>query len=557
MYDWKNKTDEQIADFVIKDHARLKNRRRPYEALWAQIAKLFNPRRYDLLNPAQPGQRFGSQVFSSVPARSAWKYAHGFLAYQVSPAVPWMQPTINNQSTADNDHVKDYLQNFQEQLYSGVSRSSFYSSLPTFLKDWPTIGTGIIVPEYDITNDKVEFRACSPGQCCVGCDQYGNYDVFHREIKMTAKTAYEKFGKESLSVEMVKNAEGANPYAEYDVIYAVYPNGDRDTQAFDDLNKPFMAFEVLMAGTKSARSKLAQKSGVDWFPIVSAMERDPEQEYGTGLAAFALTDALIGNKLGEKRLKAAHLAVEPRMKASGTLRGQVNLNPNGITYTNNATENIDAILDRINWPITDAEMNRIDMACEDWFFVKFFESLNGATPVMTAYQYGQMQGQRSLLMGSLIGTFQKVLEGMLDVIASVEIAAGRMPQVPEELAAIRNPRILYNYLGPFAKLQKSILSSGGILDSMAIMAPILQTWPSAADKINGDELLEAAIAAQGFPQRLIRSDEEVAQIRQVRTAQENQMQQAAMMAEAAKAAPGAGKAIEQNSPLALMGVGSE
>ncbi len=257
---------------------------------------------------------------------------------------------------------------------------------------------------------------------------------------------------------------------------------------------------------------------------------------------------------------AAHKAVEPAVVASGTLKKSLTLNPGGRNWvTDMQREGIKPVMDRLNWPITDAQMERLHGLLDDYFFVRFFEMLSsGDLKARTAYEISQMMGEKATLMSTITDTFeQESLESAIGHLLMVETDAGRMPDIPGELITEerkyeRIGRVDVNYIGPLAQLQRSLLRGKSIVDAVSVIAEFMALDGSVAWKFNWLEMAEEAAVSLGLPQRHVLSDDEVNKIKEQVAADQQAKEQLLMAGEAAKAIPNLGKPIAPGSPAALL-----
>ena len=556
MFEWKSKSDDQIADYVVKNQGRLEEKRRNYEDLWEKIVTIFRPRRYDILGERKKGEQYGADIFDQQPANALNKFVGGLLGYMVSRRIPWIQFMAQGYRLMELDHIKEYCQSAAEQILYAANRSNFYSALVPHALDAHSAGTSVMIPTTDELRDRVVFDVIHPRDSYIAVDKFGYPNIYHRDLILTAITAVDMFGKEALPVKIVKDAEGKSPFSEHEFIWAVYPNGDRDTDSLRATDKPYAVFCVLKASRGENKSRLVLKDGRDNFPICWRSLRESGASYGTSLAADCLTSALIANKLGEKALIAAHKAVEPPVVYSSTLRPSLHLNPGGRTPVADLNrEGVKPIMDRLNWPITDAQMEKIHAQIDDRFFIRFFEMLSESDlKARTAYEVSQMMGEKAVLMSTIIDTFeQETIEPAIEVLIAAESAAGRMPDPPDEIIE-SGGRIDLDYIGPLAQLQRSLLKSKGIIDSLSIVQAIMALNVEAGWKINWLELIEEAVIAQGMPQKLILSDDEVRQIQEAQAQRQQALEQAEMVEKVGKVIPGLGKPVAPGSPAeALMG----
>lgn len=553
-FNWKEKTDDQAAKLITDQHGRLVSRRQIYDSLHEKIVRIFRPRRYDILGGNIKGKQYGANIFDQQPANALNKFVGGKLGYMVSRRIPWLQFIAPDRRLMELDHIKEYCQNASEQVLYGAGRSNFYSSVVPHALDAHSIGTSVEVPMIDPVRSRVVFDVVHPRDSFIAVDKYGYPNIYHRELTLTAITALDMFGADMLPAKVVRDAEGKDPFAESKFIWAVYPNDDRDMSSLRASDKPWAVFCVMQASARRGKSKLVLRDGRDDFPICWRSGRESGADYGTSLAADCLTSALQVNKLGEKALMAAHKVVDMPVVYSNTLRRSLHLNPGGRTPVNDILrEGVKSVGERIDWPISDAQMQRLHDQLDDRFFIKFFSMLGEADlKARTAYEVSQMMGEKAVLMSSIVGTFEEEsLEPAIEFIIKAETEAGRMPEPPDELLEAGS-RIDLRYLGPLAQLQRSLLKSKGIIDSLSIIGPIMEMHPPAGWKINWMELIEEATISQGLPQKLILSDDEVRKIQESEAQKQQALEQAEMMEKVGKTIPNLGKPIAAGSPAAAM-----
>lgn len=560
MFDFDDMSDTQKAKFILKNHGRLESRRKSYEALWDVQTKIFQPRRYDLLRTDQPGLQYGARVFDGHPQNAANKFTEGLIGYMVSNATPWLSFATAKTELMDLDEVKDYFQNAAEQILSSFSRSNFYDVNPQATKDGAVTGSPVMVPEEQLVDGTVLYKVFHPGAVYIEDDGFDRIGVLHVTRTLTAMTMHQLFDEDMLPDKVKRDMNGTtgDPFTEYRCIYAMYRNLKPRSESMRASDKIYKTFWVLR--DKPADGKqLLMEGGTEYGPVDWRPGKEPDQSYGMSIAADALTEALIVNKLGEKELLAVHGAVEPAMWVSKNLRGNINLQPGGKTYYDKGDDRVEAINANLNWPLSDAQMDRIHNTLDDKFHTRLFEMLTrGDLPGnITAFQISRMTGEQVIMLGSTLQSYKRYLAKAIEVHWTFETEAGNMPPIPAILQEETDGRIDIVFLGVLDQLQKSLLQSKGIIDGLAIAGEVARLWPDAVQKVKGGDTMEDALIAQGFPQKLIRSDEELAAIQQAE-AEEVARQQAVEQAETmAKALPPAGKAIEPNSPLSLLGVGAE
>ena len=556
MYNWKNKSDKQKVKFITAQHERMVRMRQLYEDLWELIVKIFRPRRYDILGMRQKGEQYGADIYDQGPSNALAKFSGGRVGYMVNRAVPWIQFSTLDDTLMQLDHIKEYLQNAAVQVLFAAGRSNFYSAVVPASLDADSIGTSVMVPMLDERKDRVMFDVVHPSNSYIGTDQFGDANVYHRSpLRLTRNSAEEMFGSDRLPLTWYtdeKPKQLKEPMQEDRYLWTVYPNDDRESGSLLDEDKPFKVLVVLRGDNSSKDDNLVYERGRDNFPICYRTGRESGAQYGTSISADCLTAALVTNKLAEKGILAAHMAVEPPTIVSKSLRPSLNLSPGGKTFVDNiATESVKTVLESLRWPITDAQIQRLDDQIQDRMFIRFFEMLSaGDIKVRTAFEVSQMMSEKATLMSTIVDTFeQECLAPSIGVLIQEETKAGRMPPVPDEIL-MAGGNVDIRYLGPLAQLQRSLLRSKGTIDALGLIQQMMEMNEQVGWKFDWLGLAEDVAVAQGMPQKFILSDAEVGKIAQEDAERQAAEQQAALMEVAGKAAPGLGKSPEEGSPVA-------
>jgi hypothetical protein len=465
MYNFKSMTDEQKVKLITGNQVRFEKARQRYNDLWSLIVKVFRPRRYDILPNSErlKGEQYGAKVYDQSPANALFKFTSGKLGYMVNRSVPWIQFLSTDSKLMELDHVKAFMQEAAEQVLYAAGRSNLYSSLVPHSLDADSIGTSVMIPMIDPVKDRVVFDVSHPRDSYIATDRFGDVKVYQRPLKLKRMTALEMFGEDKLPDEWFENGQLKEILAEDEYIWCVYPNDDRDNTSRLSRDKKYLTMCVRNAGSSVEKSRLVYESGRDYFPVCYRAGRESGADYGTSIAADCLTAALVTNKLGEKAVDAAHKAVEPPKVASKTIRSTLRTNAGSTTFVDDIEkEGVKTWMDRLNWPVTDAQMQRLDEQIQDRMFIRFFEMLSaGDLKARTAYEVSQMMSEKATLMSTIIDTFeQEVLEPAIAILITEETKAGRMPYPPEELL-MSGGKVDIRYLGPLAQLQRSLLRSRG------------------------------------------------------------------------------------------------
>lgn len=560
MFNWKNKSPDQIAKIVTDMHPRLVKRRQTFEDLHELLVKIFRPRRQSILGAHKKGKQYGARIYSQVPANSLHRHVGGKIGYMVNRSVPWIQFITPDHRLMKLDHIKEYCQTAAEQILYATNRSNFYSMVYPHTLDADSIGTSVVIPFEDEEEDRVFFDVVHPRSSYIAVDAFGKPNIYHRELSLTRMTAEEMFGVNKLPDNWYKKEKDGTmnliqPLQEDKYIWAIYKNGDREHDSLLTEDKKYIVFVVLRK-KRGTTDNLVYMKGREHFVICTRPGRESGSEYGTSISADCLTAALVTNKLEEKSIDAAHKAVDPSVIASSTLRATLSTKAGGRTFVDDINrEGAKTWMDNLNWPITDAQMQRLIDQIEKRMFLPVFELLSSGEQIeRTAYEVSQLQGEKATLMSTIVDTFeQDTLLPSLQHIITAETEANRMPDVPDEIA-FGGGRIDIEFLGPLAQLQRSLLRSKGTIDALTLIERVIAMNEQAGWKIDWMELIEEITIAQGMPQRLIVSDETIELMTQQANKQAEMAEELERLKVGAKASSDLAQRIEPRSPMSqLMG----
>lgn len=551
---------------------QLEDVRNPYETgMWKDITRFGNPRREDItLSSAAnlKGQRKGKDAYDGTPLGALSTWADGMQGFLISEALTWFRSEMDNPILNEIDEVRLWLQEYDRRMYSAFRRGNLYAVIGEWFRDAGSIGTGTLYTEEDISNQCCVHTVIHPREVFIAENKYGQVDTDFRKFLMTAKQAVEKFDKEKLSSNLKKDAE-ERPDKEHEFIHAVFPNDNIwPPDRLQATNKRFRSIYLeTKAGNQESnigQGDIVRDSGYNINPYaVWRFRKNSDEVYGYSPMADALIEVFQLNQFGKTMTQAAQLSVEGAYNVPAEMRGNVRITPKGYNYYNDPNKIITPINTGINYPIGKEQQDRLQESMEDKFRVKYFQMLTRADigkQRRTIEEIIAMKSEQAVLMGPQIDRL--VTEGLshiFEIVSDVEDRAGRfndmpMPEVIGEYEDVtgRIANININFTGPLPQAQKRIFRMQPIKDGLNELGVASTIFPEVKDRIKADEMAEMILESANFPQILINSDDEVAQIRQQRAREMQQQKMLEMAGAAAEAAPKLGKTIEPGSPLAAM-----
>ena len=260
---------------------------------------------------------------------------------------------------------------------------------------------------------------------------------------------------------------------------------------------------------------------------------------------LALTDLL---RLGE-------YTVNPAVQYPARIENRISLMPGGKNPYRDPNEIIQPIK-LGEYPVGHDRETVIIQNIREAFFVDFFLGLQQVTKTMTVPEVLERQSEKATVLSSAVGRIDsELLDPLIDKTFRIAQEAGRMPDIPEVLLE-QNAIIKYDYIGPLAQILNRTFATGGVKRALESVLPYMQAFPGMIDLINGDELAKSLMVGYGMPEKVIRRDEEVAQIRQARAMQQAALQRQQALESLGKAAPGLNQQAQEGSILLQIANGS-
>lgn len=453
--------------------------------------------------------------------------------------------------------VKKYLEHSVEVSDFAFRRSNFYDIVTEYIGDCASVGTAHILTEEDVNKGRIIFQVPHFRECYIAEDAYGFVNTLYRVCNYKLSQLVEKFGLEKIlsACHITKEMYGNNPYQDREVLWAIYPRKERDNGRIDAINKSFSSMWILRGGGNPGE-RLLEESGFDSFPGATWRWRKNSNEwYGRGPGHDAFVAVMTSNAQGRSNLIAAQKMVEPPIVGTLDMRGQINIGPKGFTYVESMERQMPKpLITGIQLPFAIEQQDRMDNAIKEFFHVPFFLMLWQAAMnkvELTATQVIGMQGEQAAVLGTRVGRLEsEACNPIHDRVFEIEQKAGRMPEPPQILYDYSGHRIEIDYIGPLAQAQKRLVKTRSIQAGIQLTAELANiVGPQALDYVDVDNTVMEILESTGFPPSLIRSEDDVREIRAMRQKQQDLAMQTEMITKLAKASQAAGKATQQGSPL--------
>ncbi|MCU0521333.1 MAG: portal protein [Anaerolineae bacterium] len=545
--------EKKVAEEMCRLLELYRSRRKPHEDRWQELAEYLIPDREILMKGIDhKGTTTHSNVYDDIGTHCLQVWADGIMGNTASPGFKWIRFMMEDREINKVPEVKSYLQDYDEQMYAEFKNGALYKALGMFLRDLGSIGTAHCYAGDRLAGKAPLYKMFHPVEVFIGENWEGEIDLWLIEQYITVRNLVNYFGEDKAGENRVKQAKN-KPTEEVRILWAVVPREERIDGLLHAKHKKYASFHIDIE-----QQTVLMESGYDEPPVVSARcILDSGEEYGRSPGSNAIRDVKMANLMSKTNLIGAQRLVDPPTDAPIERRGQLSWNPGAHNYYERSLgpNNAYPLLTHINLPAGVDILEKLEERVKRHFFYDFFLSLLLEQKAQTAYEVAEKMGERAVVLAPII--FQYLTEGLDKFVyrtAAIAGRAGRLPPIPDVLREAKGS-LDVEYLGPLAQAQRRLFKTQGIVGFMQTVAGV-PSQEAILDRANWDEIVEDLADAHGVPEKDVRTDQEVEQIREQRAKVQQAMQQAELAKSGAQAAAGMAKRPEAGSPLEQLMVGA-
>ena len=527
-------------------YTTLKGFRGPWETLWKEIAEKMAPRRVPGMMGSvnSPSTEDESRLFDITAGQSALTLANGCLAWMSPMDTPWFAFTPD--PLMEDEAANRWLSRATMIAREALGRSNFYTEIHEFYLDRSTFGTGCLYIE---PGKKKRINAqCWPiGTYVIDEDDEGDVDTVIREMKMTPRTAAQKFGADNLSPTLQKAVKdgGAKALEPVAFLHFIYPR-DESKRTKDSLAEEDMPIACVYM--EEATSHVTRVSGYSEMPVMVSRYlvwgSGVGARWGWSPAFSALPEARQVNFLQKMMDALAEKMAFPPVLAPEELEGEIDPNAASVTYFSNdiATRLPKEWMTAGRYDVGKDRVLERQNAIKAAFHVDLFQMFAQLDKQMTAREVAERSSEKLVQFSP---TFARMTTELFNPVServfSMGVIGGWFGEVPEALqipmgngfAFVAPPQVEYSSRIALALRAQPVLAVHRMIELTIGLANI---DPTVVDNFNTDAAWQLAAANEQLPGELRRMKADVEQLRQARAdaaAQAAQAEQAAAMAASA------------------------
>lgn len=539
----------------------LKQERQSYDSHWRDLQSFFMPRRGRWLedSTSSRGSKVNQKLVDPTPRFAVRTAAAGIHAGSTNPATPWFKLTTPDPELNEYPGVSRWLYTVENLMRDVFERSNLYSVLPTLYGDAITFGTAPMV----VLEHSTRVIHCVPnpvGSYYLATSSEGDVDTKYCEYKSTGQQLRQEFGEDKLPA-VVKSAIASNSSQYFDVLHTIEPNAGREYGNYSSQSMPFASCYYLQGSDKTE----LRSSGFEDNPLAVLRWETTEitDPYGScpGMDILGCSKGLQFQT--KRKAQSLDKLVDPPMVGDPALQNaRSSLLPGDVTWSG-FTPNGSApkfqpayvIKPELNHQLEDIQDLR--RLCETGMYVDLFMAItradprNASVPEIAARREEQILGLGPMLQNQRSGLIKPTIERTFFIM----MRQGRLPPPPPELEGVD---LKVEMIGTLAQALKAI-QSGGIerfgayVAQMAVAQANAGQEPTAMDKLDVDQAVDEYAMAIGVPPTIVRSDDDVAAIREQRAQAQQQAQEAAQAEQASKALANTAGAAQKLSQTPVNG----
>ena len=523
-------------------------RKRGWETHWRDLARNFMPRRARFLDAGEPTNDgdVRNHLQDDIGILAVRTLASGMQSGLTSPARPWFSLTLQDEELTHNEAVKQWLHDCYERMVNVFARSNFYDQIHMLYRELAVFGTAVMMVEAD-PESAIRCRTLTAGEYCLDVNASSRVDTLYRRIRMTPRQIAEAWPV--TCPDRIKRMADLDNNDWLTLLHAIEPNPDYKPGRVSKQERPWRSvYMVLEGGTE-----VLENSGYYEFPaLCPRWDTTASDIYGSSPAMDALGDCRMLQKVAEDGRIALEKEVNPPLliaESSGI--DSVDVSAGAMNFTSSLAQGQPSVIllyqVRANLPALEATKEQLKRQIREMFFNDLFLMITETHKNMTATEVAERNSEKMLLLGPVLDRLRSELfQPLIERCYGVESREGILPPPPvQQVPELQGKEIKIEFISILAMAQKQagIAAINQTVGFIGNLAALTQS-PDVLDKLNVDEAVDEVAEMQGVPPKLIRSDEEVAALRQARAQQMQQMQQMQMMQAGANVAATGAKAVK-------------
>ena len=504
-----------------------------FESYWQSLHDYFYLEAQEINKAyAQGAELDATYLWDATTLESADILASGFMNYLTPATSKWFRLRSKNPKIAENKNVCDFLEDVASEVYYTLNKCNFYDqSFPAF-KSSGIYGTSILLEEEDM-EDEARFFNLPLKQVVIVEDARGRVIEYYIEFEYSAMQAATRWGKDALSHSMQTEID-AHKTTMHKFLLFIGKRFTRDIRSTNKANMPIEASWIDVEGKTTI-----EEGGYNEFPAMThRFNKRPFIVWGFSPAMKALPFARLLNAVAKTNLRSMMKRTDPPIALpDNAFIMPFNANPRAINYykrtiMEGGSKDIFAFANYGDPAFGMQAVEYYAQKVKGLMFNDVFLTFEGITKQMQNPEVYERINEKMTLLGPAVGRWTAEVSNPI-IIRTIGILyrRGRLPPIPDEI--FDNPSYEIDYVSQLAQAQRrSELNS--LVTALQMTGQMANFAPEILDGVDPDKTRDEVWGITGAPVKVLRSDNEIEKIREVRGQQQAKAQELMMMQEGAK-----------------------
>jgi hypothetical protein len=521
------------AELLLDLYKREKSSRQNFESYWQTLHDYFYIEADNVNKKLAEGAELDVSFLNDATSLEAGDVlASGFMNYLTPPTSKWARLVHKNIMFKENKKVNYYLEDVCDEVFYALNASNFHNQIIAAYKSSGIYGTSILMEEDDIY-DGVRFYNLAVKQVVIVEDSRQRVNEYFIEFEYTASQAVDRFGLNNLSRKIQEDSKTENRSStkKYNFLLYIAKREVREINKKDKFNMPIQAVWIDVEG-----KMIVDEGGYEEFPaFCHRFDKRPFIAWGYSPAMKALPFVRTLNAVAKTNLRAMMKRTDPPTAVpDNAFIMPYNQNPRAINYYNSKKMSSTDIFAFANYGDPQTGMLAIEYytnQVKSLMYNDVFLAFNQITKQMNNPEIQERINEKMTLLGPAVGRWiGEALNPIVIRTIGILARAGRLPEPPEEM--LQDPRYEIDVVSQLAQIQKrSELQA--LMTGLSLVGQMAQFDPAVLDNISTDNTVREAWGIIGASHQVLRSDDEIAEIRGARAQVAEQQQQMNIMQQGA------------------------
>lgn len=528
------KSTRTVQQYRVRD-GYLRSQATPFFEHWREIAQHILPRARFMPFETNRGDKKYLSIVNNVGSLALRSSVAGLVAGLTSPVRPWHHLTTPDPDLAEVEGVRGWLHLVEERQRSVFAKSNLYQALAAFYYDLLAYGTALIIIDED-EETILRVYHVPAGSYRLACSEKGRPDTVFRDLTFAVRQLVQKFHYENCSERVQKLYDQGQFDVPIDVVHVIEPNEDYLPGRLNNKQKRFRSCWFENPGGSSGAQlgepeTMSAGMAGDKFLLESGFQEQRalaarwmvigEDTYGSNAPGMeALGDCKALTAYEKEQARSVEMLSGPPLAVPNGM-GHVSLQPRKITPLPQAAGNqqVRPMIDVAHLPqgITALRESRGEIVqrvnrtlyADLWQMLTLGDQTGGVQPKTAEEIRARLEEKLVQVAPMLLRLDDELLRPLVDVSFALMWRAGLIPEPPQELAGVD---IKVEFISMLHTAQQFV-QLGGIERLGTFVAMLMKMGATTAlDKLNIYEMVDEYAKTLGLPPKMVRTDDEVAQI---------------------------------------------